>query len=50
MKRLVVLKSYLDQQRKEGPGLTFEEFERSVGGGRGSDFRFLEGWLEVCYF
>lgn len=34
-----------------GPGkINFAEFEEFLAAAKGSDFKFLEGWLEVCYF
>jgi Ca2+-binding EF-hand superfamily protein len=34
-----------------GPGkINFAEFEEFLAAAKGSDFKFLEGWFEVCYF
>jgi hypothetical protein len=34
-----------------GPGkISFDEFAEFLSRTTGSDFKFLEGWLEVCYF
>jgi Ca2+-binding EF-hand superfamily protein len=52
LERLAELKQYLVAQRKEIPpgALDYAEFESIVLGTGGSEFKFLEGWLEVCYF
>ena len=57
VERLIVLRTYLGSEmgKRKTPGMDFEEFLGFVGdvsrkGGVGQEMKFLEGWLEVCFF
>ncbi|KIW07229.1 uncharacterized protein PV09_02086 [Verruconis gallopava] len=47
--KLAEYQEYLSEAR-EHPGINFSEFDAFMTSTMGSDFRFIEGWVEVCYF